>query len=196
MRRGLLYAGTETGVYYSTDDGAHWEPLQLNLPRASVRDLKVQGSDLIAATHGRAMWVLDDVSPLRTLADSVRRAAIHLFTPDTAIRFSGGHFLTTSAGENPPSGVDRRLLARRRDRPARQPSPRVRRRHRQGDSPFLERVAARLGQVRRVRAHVRRLGARAGHESRQTARRHDVAQVPRLARAATTRSRSLRAIPS
>jgi photosystem II stability/assembly factor-like uncharacterized protein len=105
VRRGLLYAGTETGVYYSTDDGAHWEPLQLNLPRASVRDLKVQGSDLIAATHGRAMWVLDDVSPLRALADSVRRAAIHLFTPDTAIRFSGGHFLTTSAGENPPSGV-------------------------------------------------------------------------------------------
>ena len=54
VRRGLLYAGTETGVYYSTDDGARWQPLQLNLPRASVRDLTIHGSDLIAATHGRA----------------------------------------------------------------------------------------------------------------------------------------------
>ena len=105
VRRGLLYAGTETGVYYSTDDGAHWVPLQLNLPRASVRDLRIHGSDLIASTHGRAMWVLDDISPLRSLADSVRRSAVHLFAPDTAIRFAGGHFTTTTAGENPPSGV-------------------------------------------------------------------------------------------
>jgi hypothetical protein len=92
-------------VYYSADDGAHWEPLQLNLPRASVRDLHVQGSDLIAATHGRAMWVLDDITPLRALSDSVRRSAVHLFAPDTAIRFAGGHFATTSAGENPPPGA-------------------------------------------------------------------------------------------
>jgi hypothetical protein len=105
VRRGLLYAGTETGVYYSTDDGAHWEPLQLNLPRVSVRDLELRGGDLIAATHGRAMWVLDDVTPLRTLGDTVRRAAVHLFVPDTAIRFAGGHFPTTAAGENPPAGA-------------------------------------------------------------------------------------------
>ncbi len=105
IRRGLLFAGTETGVYYSTDDGARWEPLQLNLPRASVRDLDVRGSDLIAATHGRAMWVLDDITPLRALADSVRRVPVYLFAPDTAMRFAGGHFLTASAGENPPSGA-------------------------------------------------------------------------------------------
>ena len=105
VRRGLLYAGTETGVYYSADDGAHWQTLQLNLPRASVRDLTIHGADLIAATHGRAMWVLDNIGPLRAMADSVRNSAVHLFAPDTAIRFSGGSALTQSAGENPPAGV-------------------------------------------------------------------------------------------
>jgi hypothetical protein len=105
VRRGLLYAGTETGIYFSSDDGGHWSSLQLNLPRASVRDLTVHGADLIAATHGRAMWVLDDIAPLRQLGDTVRNASIHLFAPDTAIRFSGGHARTQSAGENPPAGV-------------------------------------------------------------------------------------------
>ncbi|MDB4874782.1 MAG: repeat-containing glycosyl hydrolase [Gemmatimonadetes bacterium] len=105
VRRGLLYAGTETGVYFSTDDGARWMPLQLNLPRASVRDLHVHGADLIAATHGRAMWVLDDVTPLRQMTDSVRGASVHLFVPDTAVRFAGGWARTSSAGENPPAGV-------------------------------------------------------------------------------------------
>jgi hypothetical protein len=105
VRRGLLFAGTETGIYYSANDGALWEPLQLNLPRASVRDLHIPGSDLIAATHGRAMWVLDDISPLRALTPEVRAATVFLFAPDTAIRFAGGHALSSSAGENPPAGV-------------------------------------------------------------------------------------------
>ena len=105
VRRGLLYAGTETGIYFSTDDGAHWSSLQLNLPRASVRDLTIHGSDLIAATHGRAMWVLDDIAPLRQLGDAERNASIHLFAPDTAVRFAGGSARTQSAGENPPAGV-------------------------------------------------------------------------------------------
>ena len=105
VRRGLLYAGTETGVYYSMDDGAHWTPLQLNLPRVSVRDLTIHGADLIAATHGRAIWVLDDVTPLRQMVDSVRTSAVHLFAPDTAVRFAGGWVRTRTAGENPPSGV-------------------------------------------------------------------------------------------
>ncbi|HEV8236137.1 MAG TPA: hypothetical protein VGP84_16105, partial [Gemmatimonadaceae bacterium] len=105
VRRGLLYAGTETGIYFSSDDGGHWSSLQLNLPRASVRDLTIHGADLIAATHGRAMWVLDDIAPLRQLGDTVRNASIHLFAPDTAIRFAGGHARTQSAGENPPAGV-------------------------------------------------------------------------------------------
>jgi hypothetical protein len=83
-RPGLLYAGTETGVYVSFDDGDHWQSLQLNLPVASVRDLAVHGRDLIAATHGRSFWVLDDVTPLRQLGDSASRAAAFLFTPTSA----------------------------------------------------------------------------------------------------------------
>jgi hypothetical protein len=89
-------------MWYSTDDGAHWRSLQLNLPRASVRDLHVHGSDLIAATHGRAFWVLDDISPLRQMTDAIRAQAVHLFAPDTAIRFAGGSHRTDAAGENPP----------------------------------------------------------------------------------------------
>jgi photosystem II stability/assembly factor-like uncharacterized protein len=102
VRHGLLYVGTETGVWYSLDDGAHWRSLQLNLPRSSVRDLHVHGSDLIAATHGRAFWVIDDVTPLRQMTDAVRAEAVHLFAPDTAIRFGGGSRHAEDEGENPP----------------------------------------------------------------------------------------------
>src|SRR2546422_2814494 len=80
VRRGLLFAGTETGIYVSLDDGARWQSLQLNLPRSSVRDIAIHESDLIVATHGRAFWVLDDISPLRQLSDQVRGASAHLFT--------------------------------------------------------------------------------------------------------------------
>ncbi len=104
MRRGLLYAGTELGVWVSFTDGATWQPLQLNLPRVSVRDLKVHGNDLIAATHGRSLWVLDDLSPLRQLADSVTRRAAHLFQPARAILWEGARG-GDGTGENPPSGA-------------------------------------------------------------------------------------------
>jgi hypothetical protein len=117
VRRGLLYAGTETGVFVSLDDGARWRPLQLNLPRASVRDLAVKGADLIAATHGRSFWVLDDVSPLRQMTDSVRAAAAHLLAPAAAVRFSAGRARREGEqGENPPAGayVDYWLRARPR----------------------------------------------------------------------------------
>ena len=67
VRRGLLYAGTEKGVYVSFDDGDHWQSLQLNLPVTSVRDIDVHGDDVVIATHGRAFWVLDDVTPLRQM---------------------------------------------------------------------------------------------------------------------------------
>ncbi|MCE9602812.1 MAG: glycosyl hydrolase [Gemmatimonadetes bacterium] len=103
-RRGLLYAGTEYGVWTSLDDGANWRPMQLNLPRVSVRDLKVQGNDLVAATHGRAFWVLDDLSPIRQLADSVTRKRVHLFQPATAVLWNGGGG-GDGTGENPRSGV-------------------------------------------------------------------------------------------
>lgn len=106
VRRGLLYAGTEIGVFVSFDDGAHWETLQLNLPRVSVRDLNVHGDDLIAATHGRAFWALDNISSIRQLADSVTQRRAFLFQPATAVRWFGGYnprSLTT--GLNPPSGA-------------------------------------------------------------------------------------------
>ena len=104
VRRGLLYAGTEYGVWVSLDDGAAWRPLQNNLPRVSIRDLKVQGNDLIAATHGRSFWALDDLSPLRQLADSVTRKPAHLFAPSTALLWNGGRGGGTT-GENPPVGA-------------------------------------------------------------------------------------------
>ncbi len=66
-RKGLLYAGTELGVYFSLDDGAHWQPLQLNLPQSPIHDLVVKDDDLVVATHGRSFWVLDNLTPLRQL---------------------------------------------------------------------------------------------------------------------------------
>ena len=87
-RKGLLYAGTELGMYVSFDDGDHWQPLQQNLPRTSVRDIDVHGDDLVIATHGRAFWVMDDIAPLRQSAGS----APFLFKPATSIRERAGGF--------------------------------------------------------------------------------------------------------
>ncbi len=105
VRRGLLYAGTETGVYVSFDDGARWETLQLNLPRSSVRDLTIHGNDLIAATHGRAFWSIDDVSLLRQLADSVTSRNVYLFAPSPAVRWASGGGGGITAAENPLGGA-------------------------------------------------------------------------------------------
>src|SRR5262249_60219 len=77
---------TGNGVYVSFDDGDHWQTMQLNLPTASVRDLVVHGNDLVAATFGRALWILDDVSSLRQLDSSVSGAEAYLFRPQEAIR--------------------------------------------------------------------------------------------------------------
>ena len=111
VRRGLLYAGTETGVYVSFDDGDHWQSLQLDLPTVSVRDLAVHDGALVAATHGRAFWILDDLAPLRQLSDSVLRAGVHLFAPERAIRVRRSVSNDTPLppeephGENPPAGA-------------------------------------------------------------------------------------------
>lgn len=105
VRRGLLYVGTEIGVYVSFDDGAHWQTLQLNLPRVSVRDLHVHENDLIAATHGRAFWVIDDISLLRQLADSVTSKPVYVFQPSKAIRWVSGGFPSLTEGQNPAGGV-------------------------------------------------------------------------------------------
>jgi photosystem II stability/assembly factor-like uncharacterized protein len=109
VRTGLLYAGTDTGVFVSFDDGDHWQSLQRNLPVAWVRDIAVHGNDLIVATQGRAIWVLDDVSPLRQHGAAGTTA--HLFAPATAIRLRKNQNRDTPlpketpAGRNPPTGA-------------------------------------------------------------------------------------------
>lgn len=86
-RRGLLFAGSEIAVYVSFNDGESWQPLQLNLPVVPIHDLVIKDSDLIAATHGRAFWVLDDITPLREMSEQIQQSASHLFTPRPTIRF-------------------------------------------------------------------------------------------------------------
>ncbi len=86
-RTGLLYCGTETGLYVSLDDGENWEAWQLNLPVTPLHDLQVKGTDLIAATHGRSFWILDDLTPLHQLTDEIRQQDAHLFKPRPANRF-------------------------------------------------------------------------------------------------------------
>jgi photosystem II stability/assembly factor-like uncharacterized protein len=85
-RKGLLYAGTELGVYVSFDDGAHWSSLRLNMPIVSIRDLVIRQDSLAIATHGRAFWVLDDLSPLHQYTTDVDSAPAWLYAPETAIR--------------------------------------------------------------------------------------------------------------
>jgi len=106
-RRGLLYAGTERGVYVSFDDGAHWRSLQINLPITPVHDLVIKNDDLVIATHGRSFWILDDVSPLRQFADSVAAEDVHLYQPATAYRVHTGEAPAKLffAGTNPPNGA-------------------------------------------------------------------------------------------
>ncbi|HET8552775.1 MAG TPA: glycosyl hydrolase [Gammaproteobacteria bacterium] len=107
-RRGLLFAGTETGVYVSFDDGDHWQSLQLNLPSAPVHDLIVHAGDLIVATHGRGFWVLDDISPLEQVTPRIANAPAHLFAPAPAYRVRETRGLEgsqTAAGSNPRHGA-------------------------------------------------------------------------------------------
>ena len=106
-KKGLLYAGTERGVFVSFDDGARWRSLQINLPNTPVHDLVIKNDDLVLATHGRAFWILDDVSPLRQFTDSVANEDVHLYQPATAYRVhSGGAPARLSfAGKNPPNGA-------------------------------------------------------------------------------------------
>ncbi|HKF22838.1 MAG TPA: glycosyl hydrolase [Candidatus Angelobacter sp.] len=109
-RKGLLYAGTENGVFFSFDDGAHWQSLQTNLPPAPVNDLIVHDNDLAAATHGRAFWILDDLSPLRQYKPEMVNEEVHLYTAGAASRAQfgggfGGGGGGGAVGQNPPAGA-------------------------------------------------------------------------------------------
>ena len=109
-RAGLLYAGTERGVWISFDDGANWQSLRRNLPIVPIHDLAIKEGDLIAATHGRSFWILDDLSALRQMSPEIARAPAHLFKPRKVYRagFGGGGGTGAAGGHpsgaNPPSG--------------------------------------------------------------------------------------------
>ena len=111
QRKGLLFAGTELGVFVSFDDGDNWQPLQLNLPPASARDLAAHGDDLIVATHGRGFWVIDNITPLRQVKGAIANDKAFLFKPAVAINIiqSGDNGTPIprdeALAENPPAGA-------------------------------------------------------------------------------------------
>ncbi len=107
-RRGLLYAGTETGMYVSFNDGSSWQSLQLNLPMTPIHDIQVQArdNDLVIATHGRSFWVLDDITPLYQLNDAIASSKHCLFAPRKTMRIDGGSTDTAiTDGQNAPNGA-------------------------------------------------------------------------------------------
>ena len=111
VRKGLLFAATETSVWVSFDDGDHWQSLQLNLPHTSMRDLWIHDADLIVATHGRSFWILDDITPLRQLSDAVTKSEAFLFAPAPAYRVRRSTYSDTPippdepTAQNPPDGA-------------------------------------------------------------------------------------------
>jgi photosystem II stability/assembly factor-like uncharacterized protein len=110
-RRGLLFCGTEQAVYVSFDDGDHWQPLRLNMPATSIRDLIVKDTDLAVATHGRGFWILDDIEPLREIDDAIAAQDLHLFRPSPALRVRWDSYTDTPLppdepmSPNPPDGA-------------------------------------------------------------------------------------------
>lgn len=109
-RKGLLYAGTEYGMYISFDEGNNWKPFQLNLPIVPITDLTIKDNDLVVATQGRAFWVLDDLGVVQQYQEKSPEKNIHLFESESVWRIAGGRFrgnfgLPVQAGANPPSGA-------------------------------------------------------------------------------------------
>jgi photosystem II stability/assembly factor-like uncharacterized protein len=106
---GLLFAGTERAVYFSIDDGEQWQSLRMNMPASSIRDLVIHENDIVVGTHGRSIWILDDMAPLRELGNV--GGSVYLFEPALATRVRWNMFLDTPlppeepAGENPPDGA-------------------------------------------------------------------------------------------
>ena len=112
VRRGLLFAGTERQVFVSFDDGDSWQSIQLNLPASSMRDFEIYNNDLIVGTHGRGIWVIDDISPLRQLDAQVANSAAFLFKPSDVVNYAQGGDNGTPyqkdepQAQNPAPGVD------------------------------------------------------------------------------------------
>jgi hypothetical protein len=108
-RKGLLYAGTEQGMYISFDDGSSWKPFQLNLPIVPITDLTIKNDNLIAATQGRSFWLIDDLTPLHQLSDAVAKSDVHLYKPMPSYRMPGGQGgfrgQSKTEGKNHPGGV-------------------------------------------------------------------------------------------
>ncbi|MDP6339256.1 MAG: glycosyl hydrolase [Candidatus Marinimicrobia bacterium] len=107
-RKGLLYAGTETGIYISFDDGKNWQSFQLNLPIVPITDLAVKENDLVVGTQGRSFWIMDDLTPLHQLSDTIASANSHLYRPRDTYRLPGGGGWggpSPTWGANPPNGV-------------------------------------------------------------------------------------------
>jgi photosystem II stability/assembly factor-like uncharacterized protein len=111
LRRGLLFAGTERAVFVSFNDGDQWQPLRLNMPATSIRDLVIHDDDLVVGTHGRGFWILDDITPLRQINARVAGSEVVLFKPQAAYRVRGNMNTDTPlppdepAGKNPPDGA-------------------------------------------------------------------------------------------
>ncbi len=111
VRKGLLFCGTEQAVYVSFNDGDDWQPLRLNMPATSIRDLVVHNDDIVVGTHGRSFWILDDTTPLRQINQETANADAYLFAPQLAIRIRRSVHTDTPfppeepAGQNPPDGA-------------------------------------------------------------------------------------------
>jgi photosystem II stability/assembly factor-like uncharacterized protein len=111
VRPGLLFAGTERAVYFSLDDGQQWQPLRLNMPATSIRDLVIHDDDIVVGTHGRSFWILDDMTPIRQLSAKNAGSENFLFKPKPTYRFRRNKNTDTPlppeepAGKNPPDGA-------------------------------------------------------------------------------------------
>jgi photosystem II stability/assembly factor-like uncharacterized protein len=106
QRKGTLYVGSERGVAFSTDDGATWQQLKLNLPTVAVHDLIVKNNDLVVGTHGRSVWILDDLTPLRQMSPQIAGTDSHLFPTQPAVRYRyRPPFHAKAIGQNPPAGA-------------------------------------------------------------------------------------------
>lgn len=106
QRQGLLFAGTERGVYVSFDDGDNWQSIQLNMPVTSMRDFEIYGTDLIVGTHGRGIWIIDDISVLRQINDTVAESTAHLFKPADAIYVAPGDDNGTPTQQDEPHAAN------------------------------------------------------------------------------------------